>query len=257
MGKKEKRIFDLCNDLVQNPFLEISYLADKYDVSEMTIRRDLKQIEEDHMVNSLHPKNPFLGASTSFDNSTYDFNAQNSKYAEAKERIAKRAVELIQPNDTIILDTGTTVHQIAQLIPHNMPLTIILYNLNTLPILCNNPNINIILAGGYYHKKSESFESDDNINLIKRLRAAKMFVSTSGVETNGLTCSNQYEVLTKEAAIQSSIQKILVTDSSKFGVVKSSLFSSLEEMDIVISDDGLSDEWKEYMDEHQIQYELV
>ena len=73
----------------------------------------------------------------------------------------------------------------------------------------------------------------------------------------GLTCSNQYEVTTKSTALHSSRTKILLADSSKFGVVRSSLFAPLEEMDMIISDTGLSSDWRQYLEEKNIPLELV
>ena len=113
-------------------------------------------------------------------------------------------------------------------LPEDFPLTVICYNYNVMQTLFNRRNIQIILAGGYFHRSSLSFESTENTDLLKRLRASKIFISTSGVEKMGLTCSNQYEVTTKSPALHSSKTKILLADSSKFGVVRSSLFSSLE-----------------------------
>lgn len=90
------------------------------------------------------------------------------------------------------------------------------------------------------------FESPEGISLIKKTRATKVFVSAAGVHENlGVTCSNNYEVLTKQAIINSSLEKILLVDSSKFGVVKSAYFADLDDFDTIITDDGISNEWKE------------
>ena len=175
----------------------------------------------------------------------------------SKRRIGTFAASLVQPNDVIILDTGTTVNFMAQSLPPDIPLTIICYNYNILPALYNRPNIQLIVAGGYFHRSSLSFESTENIELLQRLRASKIFISTSGVDRMGLTCSNQYEVTTKSTALHSSKTKILLSDSSKFGVMRSSLFASLEEMDVVISDTNLSAEWQQCLQRKNIELHLV
>lgn len=243
MNKKQARIYHLIEDLNKNPLIDIKSLAQEYHVSEMTIRRDLKFIT-DH---SLNNQTSTFSSITPSINNYYEFEIEKKINEKEKQKIAEYAVSLINPNDTIILDTGTTVQSMVSLLPKDIPLTVICYNFNNLPELFKFKNINVIVAGGYFHKTSLSFESEENVRLLQRLRASKMFVSTSGIEKNGMTCSNQYEVVTKQAAINSSIQKILVTDSGKFGIVKSSYFSSLEEMDLIITDSNLSDNWRNYI----------
>ncbi len=249
MNKKNKRLYNIQQDLQNNPFTEIADLAKKYDVSEMTIRRDLKEIENETTTPQTDvPEPSFM---------EYNFRKQSLTYPDAKRRIAEYAVSLLEPNDSIILDTGTTCHQIAELLPKDIPLTAIVYNSNTLPLLLERPNIKIIFCGGYYHHASQSFESEENLQLLKRLRASKVFVSTSGIEQIGLTCFDQYEVQTKQAAINSGFKKILVTDSSKFGVVKASYFSNINTMDLIITDTNLSEEWQTYLTEQGVEFKLV
>lgn len=243
MNKKQTRIHHLVEDLNKNPLMDIKSLTQKYHVSEMTIRRDLKFITE----HNLKKSSSDLSSIHKSINNYYEFEIEKKINEKEKQKIAECAVSLINPNDTIILDTGTTVQCMVAILPKDIPLTVICYNFNNLPELFKFKNINVIVAGGYFHKTSLSFESEENIRLLQRLRASKMFVSTSGIEKNGMTCSNQYEVVTKQAAINSSIQKILVTDSAKFGIVKSSYFSSLEEMDLIITDSKLPDYWRNYI----------
>ena len=70
----------------------------------------------------------------------------------------------------------------------------------------------------------------------------------------GMTCAHNYEVVTKKAALESSLQKILVADSSKFGQVKPGYFAELEEIDEIVTDDGLSQEWQELIAEKEDVY---
>lgn len=219
----------------------------------MTIRRDIHYIETNHL---LEPESKH-DESTMMSPFAYEFSKAQLSHAKAKEKIGKYAATLIEPNDVILLDTGTTVNYVAESLPNNIPLTIICYNANVLHYLTRKTNISLILAGGYYHFGSMSFESTENLELLRRLRATKMFVSTSGVERVGLTCSNQYEVLTKKTAIDSSVRKILLADSGKFGVVRSSLFAKLSDMDAVISDEKLPEDWRNYLQDQGLEVTIV
>lgn len=267
MLKKKMRIQAIAQDMVQNPTYTIRNLADKYHVSEMTVRRDIRYIEENGFPEqsvplpgqyAATPVSPPQNCSVETPvKSGYEFSAANALNSDNKRRIGAYAATLLKPNDVIILDTGTTINCMMQALPEDIPLTVICYNFNVMQVLYNRQNIQIILAGGYFHRSSLSFESTENTELLKRLRASKIFISTSGVEKMGLTCSNQYEVTTKSTALHSSRTKILLADSSKFGVVRSSLFAPLEEMDMIISDTGLSSDWRQYLEEKNIPLELV
>lgn len=270
MLKKKMRIQAIAQDMAQSPTYTIKSLAEKYHVSEMTVRRDIHYIEENGFPDrgtavpgssgtpSFDPV-PSIPASPSGIPVTggYEFSSARELNSDSKRRIGAYAATLVKPNDVIILDTGSTINCMVQALPDDIPLTVICYNYNVMQMLYSRKNIQIILAGGYFHRSSLSFESTENTELLKRLRASKIFISTSGVEKMGLTCSNQFEVITKSTALHSSRTKILLADSSKFGVVRSSLFSPLEEMDMIISDTGLSGDWKQYLEEKGIHLELV
>ncbi|MCC6093425.1 MAG: DeoR/GlpR family DNA-binding transcription regulator [Eubacterium sp.] len=251
MLKKALRIQAIAQEISQNPTYTVRNLAKKYQVSEMTVRRDIQYIEENMLTNSatkpvtiVSAEMPDLSGNSSLN---YEFTTAMEAHNENKRRIGAYAAKMVQPNDVIILDTGTTVNFMVESLPFDMPLTIICYNYNVLQKLYDRPNIHLIVAGGYFHRSSLSFESTENIELLQRLRASKIFISPSGVDRMGLTCSNQYEVTTKSTALHSSKTKILLSDSSKFGIMRSSLFAPLEEMDVIISDHDLSAEWQQYL----------
>ena len=112
-------------------------------------------------------------------------------HAKEKERIGKFAASLIQQDDCVIIDNGSTVEYLADSIAKDMKVTVFTCNLNILNKICSNPNISIIFGGGYYHPDTTLFESAENITLIKNIRATKVFASAAGVhDTMGVTCMN-------------------------------------------------------------------
>ena len=238
MIKKELRTRAVAKEIQNNPSYSVSVLARQFNVSEMTIRRDIKYIEENNLLDLFQPSVVREGASVSCAGARY-------------------AVSLIKPNDVLMMDTGTTVDLVASFLPMDLPLTVICYNYNVLSHLYDRDNIRLMLAGGYYHRISESFESSENVSFLQNVRATKMFVSTSGVEKLGLTCTSQYEVITKQTAIHSSLKRILLADSSKFGVIKSGFFADLKDMDLIITDEGLSQDWQNYIQEMNIALKIV
>ena len=165
---------------------------------------------------------------------------------EEKRRIALKAASLIEPDDIIILDAGSTSELIAKNLPTEHPITVICYSLNIASVISKRPNCSLILAGGIYHESSMIFESQEGLNLIKRNRAKKAFVTASGISTKlGITCSNFFESTTKQIILESCLTSILVADSSKFGEIQTGHFSDLENFDIIITDSGLPEEFKD------------
>src|SRR5690606_3879851 len=98
------------------------------------------------------------------------------------------------------------------------------------------------------------FESAEGVSLIQRIRANKMFVSASGIHKElGITCANNYEVVTKRSALNSSYTKILLADSSKFGTIKQGYFAQLNDIDIIVTDNELSNNWRQFITEQGIK----
>lgn len=250
MGKKDIRMSLIIETLKANPNISIKDLAEKYMVSEMTIRRDLDYICKNELLNISKPYYDIT--------SDYMFSNEQIKHYEQKERIAQFAVSLINQEDVIIIDSGTTTSVLSKLIPEDINITALCYNFQVLNQLHTKPNISIIFAGGYYHPNDQMFESAEGVSLIQRIRANKMFVSASGIHKElGITCANNYEVVTKRSGLNSSYVKILLADSSKFGTIKQGYFAQLNDVDVIVTDNDLSNSWKQFIAEQGIKLHLV
>ncbi len=257
MNKKEQRINDLISLIKEQPVLSIKDLAEMLNVSEMTIRRDVAYLKANNILCHSHGVN-FINSSNSSATHSYDLTTELKKCNIEKDKIGQFASTLIEQGDIIIIDSGTTTGAMSKFIPENMNLTILCYNYYTLSQIYNKTGVSIIFPGGYFHRTDEMFESSDGLNLIKSCRANKLFIAASGIHQKlGMTCAHNYEVLTKRAVINSSQTKILLADSSKFDVVNTAYFAQLSEMDIVITDTGISKEWQERIDDLGIKLYIV
>lgn len=246
MNKKDRRINNLLALLQESPELSVHTLAEMLSVSEMTIRRDLNYLRENKLFVRSHgiPLVPTVENSIKNIENEYSLSSEQTKYWNEKQRIGEFAAAMIEPNDTIILDSGTTIAAMAIQIPEHLNLNVTCYNYSILTQLFQKDGVQITLAGGTLHKNDQMFESSYGNDLIKSQRASKFFMAASGVhEALGLTCAHNYEVLTKRAAMQSSLSCILLTDSSKFGLIRTAYVAHLNEIDTIITDSGLSSEW--------------
>ncbi|MBE6072248.1 MAG: DeoR/GlpR transcriptional regulator [Clostridium butyricum] len=259
MNKKLNRTNKIIEILKEKNGATVKELASILNVSEMTIRRDLKILKSNNIVNNVYGATIYNPANSIEKlDSFYEIENETIKNEDKKVRIGKAAASLINSNDIIIIDTGTTTEKLAENISSDIDITALIYNINILNALNNKKNIKLIFSGGYFHPNTQMFESPEGIALIKKTRATKVFVSAAGVHENlGVTCSNNYEVLTKHAIISSSIEKILLIDSEKFGIVKSAYFAELNTFDTIITDNEITDEWKYRIEDMEIQLIIV
>lgn len=244
-SRKGKRQQDLINIIETQGMLPVRSIAAMLNVSEMTVRRDLEKLRND-------------GGAAGEQSGQYNLLEAIEHSNHQKEEIGKYAASLIEPNDVIIIDTGSTTARILPYLPENMNLTILSYNANVLIELRHKPGIQLLFCGGNYHLNTEMFESEEGIAFIRRIRANKAFLSAAGIHRElGITCANTYEVATKQAVISSSSQKILVSDSSKFGRLRSAYFCDLDEIDTIITDHSLPKDWRVELSQRKIELHEV
>jgi len=233
---KTVRLEKIRDYLRQKKSATIMELADLLAVSHMTIRRDLTSLSHNDRLKLIHGGVVFREDDPELKDK-YSLTEARIDMQEAKKRIARKAAALIESGDSVIIDAGSTGELIATYLPEDFPLTVICYALNIASIVAAKPNCSLIVTGGYYHHSSMVLESNEGLSLLKQNRANKTFITASGVNIKlGVTCSNFFERTTKQAALKSANTKILVADSSKFGLIKTGHFADVEEFDIIITD---------------------
>lgn len=248
MSKKADRLEKLMEILKVRGYVSVHELSTLLHVSEMTIRRDIQILKKNNMAENVAGTTVYNPAHLGMKvDRNYTLTQEQQHKNTQKEAIGQFAASLVQENDIIIIDTGSTTEKIVSYLPTNQNISVLCYNINILMELRRNPGVNMLFAGGRYHPNTQMFESPEGIDFIRGLRANKVFISAAGIHDSlGVTCVHNYEVPTKHAILKSSIEKILVADSSKFGVVRSSFFCDLSEIDTVITDNELSSTWQNY-----------
>lgn len=234
-------------------------LAAQMQVSEMTIRRDLRQLSRENTVRVIHGGVILCpGPEADGPASIYSLVTEETLKIDEKKRIGQKAASLIEPQDIVIIDSGSTTEYLAKFIPESMPITVLCYSLNNLFEVSRKKIQKIIFAGGYFHGNIMMFESAEGVELIRKNRANKAFLAARGVsEKLGVTTANQYEIEMKKAALRSSLYNILLIDSSKFGKVGSAHYADLRDFNLIITDSGIPSEYSEMIDKLGIQLQIV
>lgn len=237
---------------LEQGILRIGELAEKFHVSEMTIRRDLEMLEV-----AGHVERTFGGAMLSeqaaFESS---YSVRLNTHTPEKQAIAQYAAGLVKDGDTIALDASTTVLALAKELRHRS-VTIITNSLDVAQEL-RNSRAKIILVGGYLRQVAGSFAGPIAQKALKELRVDQAFLSGKGIQIpGGLMDSDLDEVEVKKSMLESADYVNVLLDSSKFGKRALGLIAPIETIDLLISDSHLSAEMQLALKQQDVSYHLV
>lgn len=253
-----ERLERLKNLLIKSNGIGIKELAKILDVTEMTVRRDLKSLLETGDAVIVRGVAVYRPKAVSVEAQVYSIEDQKKVMEEEKEGIGKKAAELLVVGDVVFLDVGTTVEKLVLSMEDNMQITAMCFAANTLFQLQKKNISQIIMGGGYYHPSSTVFESEAIIPIMNGLRATKAFIAPAAVDMDlGLTCSVPYDKTIKELEIKNSQKVIALITSNKFGKVKSTQFGTWNDVDVVITDKGIPKEWVDFLKEREIELFIV
>lgn len=232
--------------------LRIGELAEKFRVSEMTIRRDLEMLEE-----AGHVERTFGGAIVS-DQAAFEssYAVRLNTHTPEKQAIANYAATLVQDGDTIALDASTTALALAKVISKRA-VTVITNSLDVAQEL-RNSRAKVILTGGYLRQVAGSFAGPIAQKALKELRVDQAFISGKGIQIpGGLMDSDLDEVEVKRSMLEAADRVNVLLDSSKFGKRALGLITALENIDLLISDSHLSQETLQALNQYEVSYHLI
>ncbi len=231
-------------------FVSLQRLVTDVGASESTIRRDLEFLDTAGLIQRTRGGASFVGDSLS------DFDARRSKASIEKQQIAKRTAELISAGETVLLDGGTTTLEVARHLT-GKSLQVLTNSLPIASLLMNRPEIELIFIGGYVYPKTGVALGEQSVEALKKMHATRLVMSTGGITAEGLFNSNALLVETERQMIRAADRVTLVADSSKFGQRALSMLCALSEVDDLVTDGGMSAEWKSVMEQAGIRTEVV
>ena len=228
-------------------------IAGMLQVSDMTVRRDLDALERQGTIRRTHGGAVLLDPGTGV-RDPYVLGEQTTKNVREKNLIGIKAASLVRPQETIFLDSGSTTPFIAKHLNSDLPITVLCYTFTNALEFYPRKNTNLILLGGFLHRDSNIFHSVENRALVSNTRADIAFISTGGLDSElGLTTYFYYEADIKREMIRSARRIILVTDSTKFGKISITHFAGLDEVDTIITDEGIPQEYRSILEDRGIE----
>ena len=226
-------------------------LSKEFDVSEVTIRNDLEQLEKKNMLirarGGAIKTDPCVGAD-------YRLSEKDKLHNEEKARIGKKAAQMINEHDTIIIDSGTTTMEVAKNLGHLNDITVICNALNIIGQIIQLKNLNLIIPGGYLRKNSLSLVGPLAEKNLQNLYVDKVFIGVDGFDTKyGIYTPNIEEAYFNEIMIKISKEVIVVCDSSKFSRRSLAYICGLDKIQCVITDNGIPDEDRKRLEDTGIK----
>ncbi len=234
MEERRDAIVDMINHAGSVTFRQIK--EEFPNVSEMTLRTDLKALDAEGRIVRIH------GGARSVEQvigTDGVLSVRASKNTEAKELIARKALELIKPNTTVFLDSGSTTTALAACIPDER-LVIFTTGLTCATELCRLEQADVNLPGGQINRFSMSISGSRTIQSLQTIAFDQLFLGVTGyTEATGFACGSDEEANLKRACIERSDEVVLLMDSSKVGTRSTFSFCGFDNVDIIVSDGNL------------------
>jgi DeoR/GlpR family transcriptional regulator of sugar metabolism len=249
---------DILKDIAAEGSGSVVELSHRYGVSEMTIRRDLKTLEEEGHVQ--YTRGGALAVQGEALQPEPLFAAKKLQNIAQKTRIARyAAAHFVEHNDIVILESGTTVTAMVQYMVEKRNLTVVTNGLNTtneLRVLL--PEANVICTGGILRDVSFTFVGPVAERFFQEFYARKLFLSGIGFTLDaGVTDPQMIDTQVKKAMIGAADQVILLVDSSKFGVKSFTPVIAAYDIDVLITDDGAPASMLEDLRRHGVEVHVV
>ncbi len=229
--EREEKILDL----IQNKkFVNPSELAAELGVSLVTIRRDLKELEERGLIVKNYNS---ISIKREYDKRFYE---RYSQYLPEKRIIAKLALNFVKPGDTLFIDTSTTCYEFAKVIASaTKNIHIVTNSIMSAMELANNLSIEVTLIGGTL--KSGYFSTIGTFaeEMMEKIKVGKIFMSCTTLDPQGLYESSILEGSFKKKAIANSKVRYLLVDSSKFDKVSIFQTAELKDIDVILTNKPL------------------
>jgi DeoR family fructose operon transcriptional repressor len=249
-----KRLEEITKILEKEGSVDVNTLCEKFNVTGKTIRQDLTKLEEMGLLERFHG-----GAILKQNGSSiFPIKQRKQQYLQEKKRIAERALKYVEDDDIIIIDGGSTTLELAKELGEKSIIVIT----NDI-IICNEllkkENITLYVTGGKLRREGVfTLLGHDAEKMVQRYKAKKVFIATSALDfQQGLTVLSTDEAEMKRSMINAAKEIICLADYSKFHQQAFANFANIDDIDILITDDRITEEDRAYLQSKKIKLEVV
>ncbi|WP_411573411.1 DeoR/GlpR family DNA-binding transcription regulator [Streptomyces fradiae] len=233
-AERQQEIMRLARDSGR---VDVLSLAEEFQVTAETVRRDLKALDRAGLVRRVH------GGAIPVGHLDFepDLAERDAVAADEKERIARAALAELPADGSVILDAGTTAARLAAVLPVDSALTVVTHALPIAARLADHPGIALHLVGGRVRHRTRAAVDAWALRAYAEIKADVVFLATNGFTPDGgLTTPDLAEAAVKRAVIGAARRVVLLADSAKFGQQHFARFGDLADVDLLITDTGLA-----------------
>ncbi|POX41514.1 D-beta-D-heptose 1-phosphate adenosyltransferase [Streptomyces sp. Ru73] len=235
-AERQQEILRLARDSGR---VDVLSLAEEFQVTAETVRRDLKALDRAGLVRRVHG-GAIPAGRLDFEP---DLAERDTVAADEKDRIARAALAELPDDGSVILDAGTTAARLAGEFPLESDVTVVTHGLPVAARLADHPGLTLHLVGGRIRHRTRAAVDDWALRAYREINADVLFLATNGFSLEGgLTTPDLAEAAVKRAIIAAARRVVLIADSSKFGQQHFARFGDLSDVDVLITDTGLSPE---------------
>ena len=233
---KESRHKVILQELDQTGVVSVKNLKELLNVTDMTIRRDLIDLEKQGLLSRVHG-----GAHKKVKDSLNEASHSEKTMLniEEKKLIAKKCADLIAEGDTVFIGSGTTTDFIGDYL-EGKNISIVTNSLPIFEKLKDYPNFDLILIGGRYRVKTQTFVGQFANKLLREIKVSKAFIGVNGIDGHNVTTANEEEGNGNAIILNNAIEKYIVADNSKFDSYSFYSFYRLDNIDAIVTDDHIS-----------------
>ncbi|QJB57129.1 DeoR/GlpR family transcriptional regulator [Pseudodesulfovibrio sp. zrk46] len=213
-------------------FVAIGTLADRFQVTPQTIRRDINILSKQGHLQRHHG-----GAGPTFSTENVDYTDRKVLCLQEKQIIAQLVAKQIPNRSSLFINMGTTNEEVAKALIHHQKLRVITNNLNVAKTLSGNSDMEVIVTGGLVRPKDGGIVGEAAIDFIRQFKVDYGIIGISGVDLDGTLLDFDYrEVTAARSIIENSRNVFLVTDHTKFGRNAMVRLGSVQEIDAMFTD---------------------
>lgn len=233
---KEERWRAILDILSAHGKIRVNELSERMNVSEATVRRDLEAMQGQGLLLRTHGGAMLASQPTALEIS---FDESQTRLLPEKTAIGREAAKCVNPGESIIIESGSTTLEFAKFLVDISPLTVLTNSLAIARELSVNKDIEIMVLGGTLRRQSASLVGPWVADILKHVRVDKAFLGVNGLSTGfGLSAPNPFTAESRKAMMESARQKIALAAHNKLGVENLYFVAKLEELDMLITDDG-------------------
>ncbi len=237
----------------QQGFVSIDDLAQTFELTPQTIRRDINELCRIGMLRRYHGG---AGLPSSVENVAYK--ARQVMHQDAKRQIARQIASQIPDQASLFMTLGTTTEEVAKALLEHEGLRIITNNLNVASVLSNNDSFEVIIAGGVVRSRDRGITGEATIDFMRQFRVDYGIIGISGIDVDGVLLDFDYrEVRVVQAIMANSRRVWLAADHSKFGRNAMVRLGHLQDLDAVFTEREPPETWLKLLQESDTRLEIA